>query len=351
MSLCFTAIDLLYLRIPFKRALKTASTTLHYRDVLVLKGTLSGNKKQVVWSECNAFNPQYYVSYSLTDCYVQLKTCLPSLLNKAFKCVKDAYKQFSHLHACSVAALDALYWQALAIQQKQTLSQVLGGLNIPLVVRHLYSTDTTLKNLNTLAPAKIKVSPDSFQYWLSIQNHIPDDSDIIFDANGCLSLEHLEGLKACKCAVEQPFKPQDVEAYQALHQEKSCPVFFDESITDQKRAFELIKTFPKFGLCLKAATLGGISPVLTVLKHAHQHKVSCRLGGMFETDIGRSLLYALASQPLWRGISDGSMASNYLAASYLSNASSIPASHWHYHTPIMIDETKLSKYCINYLHD
>ena len=109
--------------------------------------------------------------------------------------------------------------------------------------------------------------------------------------------------------------------------------------------------FPKFGLCLKPATLGGISPVLKVLEHAHKHRVACRLGGMFETDIGRSLLYALASHPQWSHISDGGMASGYLAASYLNNSPSTPESFWHYSTPITIDETELLKYCISYSHD
>lgn len=94
--------------------------------------------------------------------------------------------------------------------------------------------------------------------------------------------------------IEQPFSPMDIIDHAKLQKMIDTPICLDESITDPfvtRQALEI-------GACgfvnIKPARVGGLSNSLEINRMCKQAGVGCWVGGMMESDVGKSICAELA---------------------------------------------------------
>jgi len=163
---------------------------------------------------------------------------------------------------------------------------------------------------------RVKIEPGfSVSPLAALRSEFPQ-IDLHADANGSFALDGAAELReldplGLRC-IEQPLGTRDLAACATLAQSLETPICLDESITSRRAARDAVRYGACRVLCLKPARLGGIRSTLAILTMAQEEGVSCFLGGMFETGLGRALLGALAAHPAASLISDVVAPSRYL---------------------------------------
>lgn len=124
------------------------------------------------------------------------------------------------------------------------------------------------------------------------------------DANGSYHLDREVDRKAlgtldelCLLAIEQPLGPDDLVGHARLAAELDTVLVLDESI----RSLGQLETAAALGACdgvaVKPGPLGGLLVARAVHDRCQVLGLSCAIGGMLETGIGRAASIALGSLP------------------------------------------------------
>ena len=326
-TLFFDSIRYEIICIPFKEPFKTSKGLLQDRKLLVLEAS-SGSIR--VRSECAVFENSFYFGYDMLTCKHIFDSLIPTLCKQHFTTPYKAFIAISQLtdNTCVQAALDTLFWQLLAKQNKKSLTHVLGSSIKAQPIVYPLGLDAHLGTLKRLMDQgytrfKIKINSQGLNYWS--KQCIPKTIKIMLDANGSLDETDVDTIVNLEsesiCLIEQPFLAEKTSLYNAVKVAKTA-MYFDESIGSYHQALQLLEDFPSFHLTLKPSRVGGISPCLNLLSK----KVSIRFGGMFESDMGREVLYALST--LSPALSDGGPVDLYLQTT--SNAIYKNKSHYYY---------------------
>lgn len=133
----------------------------------------------------------------------------------------------------------------------------------------------------------------------AVRKMLPDDCEIILDANQGYSLkdaEHLlESLKNEKIAlIEQPVKSDDFEGLKKLHLLKSIPVVADESIVTVDDAIKLITGDYISGVNIKLMKCGGPLDFIKIYDLAKSLNKIVVIGCMYESNISLTTAASLA---------------------------------------------------------
>ncbi|MFH1720512.1 MAG: dipeptide epimerase [Patescibacteria group bacterium] len=133
----------------------------------------------------------------------------------------------------------------------------------------------------------------------AVSKILPDDCEMILDANQGYSLkeaEHLlESLKNEKIAlIEQPVKSGDLEGLKKLNLLKSIPVVADESIVTVNDAIKLIKGNYVSGVNIKLTKCGGPLDFIKIYKLAKSLNKIIVIGCMYESNISLTTAANLA---------------------------------------------------------
>ncbi|OFW66475.1 MAG: hypothetical protein A2Z12_05465 [Actinobacteria bacterium RBG_16_68_21] len=186
------------------------------------------------------------------------------------------------------------------------LHRHLGGFARPVVARHtlgLFDDPGQLvAGIGRLAEAgitsfKVKVRPGwDLDYVTAARSAFPG-IDLSLDANGSYHdpLDPVfDGFAAAAVdLIEQPFRPDDLAAHAALRARRSVPVCVDETIRSVADARRVLAAQAADVLSLKANRLG-LSATLQILAIAAEEGVGVKVGGTFDTAIGRRHLLAIA---------------------------------------------------------
>lgn len=321
--LVFRDIQLSIKEIPFKTPLKTATKTFKIRRVILLYCIPVFCKYPIV-SECSFLEGLDPNVDTIESCYFQLKKLITLLKNTVFQTPFESY-QFLEKHSSSGfcrSAFDYAYWALYAKKQRQSLASIIGQKTKKVPYRHTISLQNN-PNQATHAYIKQKTNPNTLKKWLDFLKKQSQKERFYLDANGSLDIEHIPFLITLKdhiAGIEQPFHQNNTKAYDLCHKQQTCPIFFDESIKNPQHAKYLINTYPKFGLSIKPCVFGGITPSLNIA--FGEPNTTIRLSGCFETDIGRSYLYALSTQKKFSQPCDGGLSSIYLKTKKTSTKSS-----------------------------
>ncbi len=146
---------------------------------------------------------------------------------------------------------------------------------------------------------KFKINPNSkpsdFR-WIRAQ--MPE-LYLSFDANGSFyeqDLSRLAEFADLDCMIEQPHPPSRADI--ALKGKQAIPQLFsclDESV----KSMGSLQLHQQVGLLdelnLKPGRVGGLQTSLEMIACCHQQAISCWIGGMFETGIGRTANLRIAS--------------------------------------------------------
>ena len=94
--------------------------------------------------------------------------------------------------------------------------------------------------------------------------------------------------------IEQPFSPMDVVDHAKLQKMIDTPICLDESITDPFNARQAIELGACGFINIKPARVGGLGNSIKINKMCQQAGIGCWVGGMMESDTGKSICAELA---------------------------------------------------------
>ncbi len=183
----------------------------------------------------------------------------------------------------------------------------LGGITRPVTARHTLGLfdhpDDLVERVSGLvrdgiASFKVKVRPGwDVEYVEAVRRSFPridlsvdangsyhDPDDPVFDAFAASSVD----------LVEQPFRADDLDSHAALTARKAIPVCVDETIRSVADARHVIAAGAADVISVKANRLG-LAATLQILERAAEAGVGVKVGGTFDTSIGRRHLLAVAT--------------------------------------------------------
>lgn len=149
---------------------------------------------------------------------------------------------------------------------------------------------------------KFKISPTANTDLFDHINPLLFDNNIHtgFDANGSFYHNDLDKLgyfvHTYDTIIEQPLPPSRFDVFLAAKKQyPTLRVCADEEVKNMGDLIKLHQLGAIDQLNLKVGRVGGITASVELLNYCEQHNISCWIGGMFETGIGRLLNLEFAS--------------------------------------------------------
>lgn len=151
---------------------------------------------------------------------------------------------------------------------------------------------------------KCKVAPGRDVATLAAIRREHADLTLVADANGSYRLDRpgdLEALRAFEgfglAALEEPLEAGDLAGHAALRQLIGVPILLDESAPDLHAIESAALLGAADAVSIKPARLGGVLRAAAAVHRCGELGLSCAIGGMFETGIGRAASLAVAGLP------------------------------------------------------
>lgn len=278
-------VDLHRLRLPLARPVRTALGEVSERDVLLVR--VRGADGEEGWGECSAESAPGYWHEWTGGCEEVLRRWLLPRVDGATVGADEVpsvpgWPTASAAVGCSV--LDALCRRAGV-----SMARWLGG------TRSSVDATLTLGLDDPVDPGpyrflKLKAAPGAVPA-------VPPAVPTVLDANGSFGLDGAaELLDAGAWYVEQPLPADDLVGHAALAS-RGTTVALDESI----RSAGDVRTAAALGACgivvLKPGRLGGLLAARAAHDAAVAAGLRCKVGGMWDTGVGRAAALAVASLP------------------------------------------------------
>ena len=148
---------------------------------------------------------------------------------------------------------------------------------------------------------KLKFGPPSGMKMLAAVRKEFPDFPFFIDCNSAYTLQDLDMFKELDrfhlMMIEQPLGSDDLVDHAVLQKQISTPICLDECLTSSEKARQAAELGSGKIFNLKPGRMGGFTPSLETLEIAARHGISCWVGGMMESSIGRARMIALASRP------------------------------------------------------
>lgn len=221
--------------------------------------------------------------------------------------VDDVWTAFTNgnpLPATGAAALDAAIHDAAARAAHNTLAAVLGAQGPPPVlsaaigVAGIDETLLAVADARRLGARAVKIKVASALDVATVSAVVATYGDMIVGADANESLASIDDALAFEAAgaryLEQPFAKADLARHRELRTRLGVmEVILDESIQSLADARVACEAAAADRLCLKTGRLG-ISDTLSVATLAHSHGIGIKIGGMFDSRVGRAIAASLA---------------------------------------------------------
>lgn len=187
-----------------------------------------------------------------------------------------------------------------------SMHRFLGGTGRPVGARHTVGLTedvaALVDRIGRLTAAgilavKIKIRPGWDSGHIAAVRSAFASIDISVDANATYRDPHdpvfAELAAAGVSLVEQPFGPEDLAAHAALRQRNVIRVGVDEAVRSKGAARQILRADAADVLSVKVNRLG-LEAARSIVVLASEHGVGVKVGGTFDTAIGRRHLLAFA---------------------------------------------------------
>ena len=295
------AVELLRVRVPYRRPFRTSFGTTTHRDCVLVRAI--GTDGVDGWGECTAMEWPGYSSEWTDAAWLVLRDHLvPPTLGGPGREIRG--------HPMAKAALDVALTDLDLRRRGLPLAKHLGGVRdrIPCGVSLGIEErlDDLLALVNQFVEAgyrrvKVKIEPGrDVEVVRAVREAFPA-TPLSVDANAAYTMENARalldlddfGLKY----IEQPFPEDDLLGHIELQRRMATPLCLDETISSARMARGAIE----LGACriinVKLGRIGGLDEALRIHDVAREAGVPLWVGGMLETGVGRAANVALASLP------------------------------------------------------
>jgi len=206
------------------------------------------------------------------------------------------------------AALEAARADAAARRARVSLSDWLGASSTPVLARHpiglldarRVEQEAAWIDAHGVSAVKLKIAPGQDLGPVSALRAALPALDIGVDANASYRYPTdpvFDGLTELGVSfVEQPFSAGDLDAHRMLRERTELMVCLDESITSTQGAAKVLAAEAADQISVKL-NRHGITRLREILNLTQDHKVGVRIGGTFDTSIGRRHLLAASGLP------------------------------------------------------
>jgi len=322
-------ITLREIHLELKEPFRISSGIESTRRILLLE--LFDRDGASVWAECVAAALPNYSPETIDTAWLAIRQWLaPRLLDRSIDEVSTVHALLAENirgHNMAKASLEMGCWGLESVIRGLPLSMLLGG------TRSLVPTGISLgiqsaperlveRALAALAAGyrkiKIKIQPgQDIAYARAVRAAIGPDVELMADANAAYSIEDADHLAQLDdfdlLMLEQPLGADELLQLAELQRRMRTPLCLDESITDVRRARDMIALGSGRIINIKPGRVGGYAASKAVHDVCQAAGVPVWCGGMLESGVGRAYNVALASLPNFSLPGDLSPSSRYWA--------------------------------------
>jgi O-succinylbenzoate synthase len=322
-------ITLREIHLELKEPFRISSGVESTRRILLLE--LSDRDGASVWAECVAAALPNYSPETIDTAWLAIRQWLaPRLLDHPIDDVSTVHALLAENirgHNMAKASLEMGCWGLESVIRDVPLSMLLGG------TRSLVPTGISLgiqsaperlveRALAALAAGyrkiKIKIQPgQDVAYARAVRAAIGPDVELMADANAAYSIEDADHLAELDdldlLMLEQPLGADELLQLAELQRRMRTPLCLDESITDVRRARDMIALGSGRIINIKPGRVGGFTASRAIHDVCQAAGVPVWCGGMLESGVGRAYNVALASLPNFSLPGDLSPSSRYWA--------------------------------------
>ena len=306
-------ITLREIRLALKEPFRISSGVESERRILLLE--LADRDGASVWAECVAFPRPNYTAETIDTAWLAITEWLsPRLLGRArlnAAAVHDLLAENIRGHQMAKAALEMGCWALEAELQQVPLARLLGGTRARVATGISLGIQPAPPLLADRARAavaagsnkiKLKIQPgQDVDYVRAVRDALGEDVEIMADANAAYTIDDADHLVALDefdlLMLEQPLGADDLLQHAELQRRMKTPICLDESITDVKRARDMIAVGSGKIVNIKPGRVGGFTTSKAIHDVCEAGGVPVWCGGMLESGIGRAYNVALASLP------------------------------------------------------
>ena len=323
-------ITLREIQLPLKEPFRISSGVESTRRILLLE--LLDRDGAAVWAECVAGAFPNYSPETIDTAWLAIREWLaPRLFARAIPGPDGVHAILAENirgHNMAKAALEMGCWGLEATLRGTPLSLLLGGTRteVPtgislgiqpapelLVARALAALAAGYRKI------KIKIQPgQDVEYARAVRLAIGPDVELMADANASYSIEDADHLAQLDdvdlLMLEQPLGADELLQLAELQRRMRTPLCLDESITDVRRARDMIALGSGRIINIKPGRVGGFTASKAIHDVCLAAGIPVWCGGMLESGIGRAYNVALASLPNFSLPGDLSPSARYWAA-------------------------------------
>ncbi len=323
-------ITLREIHLELKEPFRISSGVESTRRILLLE--LFDRDGASVWAECVAAALPNYSPETIDTAWLAIRQWLaPRLLDRSIDDVSTVHALLAENirgHNMAKASLEMGCWGLESVIRELPLSMLLGG------TRSLVPTGISLgiqsaperlveRALAALAAGyrkiKIKIQPgQDIAYARAVRAAIGPDVELMADANAAYTIDDADHLAQLDdfnlLMLEQPLGADELLQLAELQRRMKTPLCLDESITDVRRARDMIALGSGRIINIKPGRVGGYTASKAIHDVCQAAGVPVWCGGMLESGVGRAYNVALASLPNFSLPGDLSPSSRYWAA-------------------------------------
>jgi O-succinylbenzoate synthase len=323
-------IELREVHLALKEPFRISSGVESTRRILLLELTdLDGVS---VWAECVAGALPNYSPETIDTAWLAIREWLaPRIFDRTLPSAAAVHEVLAanvRGHNMAKAALEMACWGLESVVRGTPLSLLLGGtrtevptgISLGIQAAPGLLVDRALAALAAgYRKIKIKIQPGrDIEYARAVRGAIGPDVELMADANAAYSIEdagHLEQLDAVGLLMlEQPLGADELLQLAELQRRMRTPLCLDESITDVRRARDMIALGSGRIINIKPGRVGGFAASRAIHDVCQSAGVPVWCGGMLESGIGRAYNVALASLPNFSLPGDLSPSARYWAS-------------------------------------
>ena len=317
------------IRLPLVEPFQISSGVTHERRIFLVE--IIDQDGAIGWGECVGGDAPNYSPETIDTCWLMIRASVaPRVLDRAFAHPRDVGPVLEadfHGHNMAKAAVEMALWELAAQIEGEPLARLLGG------TRDRIGTGISLgiqRDPPTIAEKaraaldqgyqkiKIKIKPGKdIEYIRMVREALGPSAPIMADANNAYTLDDVETIKRLDefklIMIEQPLAWDDVVRHATLQKAIKTPICLDESITDLKKAEDMIHLGSGKIINIKAGRVGGFREAVAIHDLCREHGIPVWCGGMLESGIGRAHNVALASLPNFTIPGDVSPSARYWA--------------------------------------
>lgn len=291
------AIELRWIRLPLRRALRSAHGTEAVREVVLVRAV--GADGAEGWGECSALSRPTYTHEHTAAAFAVLRDHLvPAAL---------AGDDPVRTHPMAGAALELARVDLYLRRAGRSLSDALGSHRVAVPFTAVLGRPDRLGDLleavgeaveDGAAMVKLKVEPGWDSTPVSAVRQALPDLPLAVDANGAYGddpdrLRLLDDLGLVY--LEQPLPADELRASARAAEHLATAVALDESITSPGLCDAALALRAGSVVNVKPARVGGLARASACAAVAIEWNARCFVGGMLETGVGRAAALALAA--------------------------------------------------------